>query len=39
MLERLSFGARTMPFLVGPSDIVGMQLSAQREGDVSMAES
>lgn len=38
MFERLSFGGRTVPFLAGPSDVVGMQMSAPCEGDVSMAE-
>lgn len=36
MFEKLRFGGRTTPFLVGPSDIAGMQIAAQHEGDVSM---
>lgn len=39
MFEKLRFGGRTMPFLVGPSDIAGMQIAAKRKGDVSMAGS
>ena len=39
MFEKLRFGGRTMPFWVGPSDIAGMQIAAQHDGDVSMAGS
>ena len=39
MFEKLRFGGMTMPFRVGPSDIVEMQIAAQHDGDVSMAGS
>lgn len=39
VLEQLSLGGRTLSFLLGPSDVVGTQISSAQHEDVSMAES